>query len=232
MHSVSAGGVSPAGPTVRGTTAALAPVAIGLVVAAGTGAPAPGLLGVLLGAFVAWRVSGGGRLGLLALGFVRTSSLRQTVAIGVGVAALLHLVLSGVVLPWLSRVAGAPDLSAFAAIFGRPELLVAMLAIALVNGAFAEEIVFRGFLQRRLETHLKRNGSAAGAALIVSSLLFGLAHAYQGVTGVVGTAIAGAAFGLATLVDRRTIWAAVIAHGLYDWSSFVLLYLRGAPMTA
>jgi membrane protease YdiL (CAAX protease family) len=221
----------PAPVTALTTLAPIAAVAIGLGAAALTGSPAPALLSVLIGVVITWRVSGGGRHGWRALGFVRPVSPGRTLAIGAMIAGLLHGVLSLVLLPWLTRVVGAPDLSAFNAIFGRPELLAVMLAIALINGAFAEEIVFRGFLLRRLERHFGADRRAAVASLIVSSILFGLAHFYQGVTGIVGTTVAGAAFGAAMLVDRRVLWAAVIAHGLYDWSSLALLYLEGAPAT-
>ena len=34
---------------------------------------------------------------------------------------------------------------------------------------------------------------------------------------------------LARLFDRRLLWSAVIAHGLYDWLGMTIVFLRGVP---
>ena len=56
-------------------------------------------------------------------------------------------------------------------------------------------------------------------AVVISALVFGVGHLYQGVLGVGLTAFIGIALGAITLY-HRSIWPAVIAHGFFDASSF------------
>lgn len=209
----------------------VAVVLAGLALAALLKQPLFGLIGVLVAALAAWKLNSGGVQGWRSLGFVRPSRIAPTLAVGVAAALLTHAVIA-IALPIASRFFGPPDLAQFAALQGRLDLLLVMLTIALVNGAFAEEIVFRGFIQKRLIGGGSGWNSRVVAGWLATSLAFGLAHGYQGMTGVIGTALAGAVFGAAMLVDRRIIWSAVIAHGLYDWSAMVVVFVRGVPSVA
>jgi len=85
-------------------------------------------------------------------------------------------------------------------------------ALGLTAG-ICEEIVYRGYLFAVLTALF---GTVAAAAL--SALVFGLAHAYQGVRGVAGTALAGAvAAGL--VVWTGALWAPMVLHVVVDWTS-------------
>ena len=61
-------------------------------------------------------------------------------------------------------------------------------------------------------------------AVLVSALVFGIGHLYQGVIGVCVTAFIGVALGAITLY-HRSIWPAVIAHGCFDAASFLMVVL-------
>ena len=210
----------------KGTLLGVAPAIILVALGSLSGNMGLGLLGVLASAMVAWRIEGGGRTGWRVLGFVTPPSPGRTVGIGLGTFVAMHVLLGGIFLPLFSRLFGPADLSAFDAIRGHPERLVLMLAIALVNGGLAEEIVFRGFLFRRLETHAGGGRRGMAIAFAVSALVFGVGHAYQGMTGVAGTTIAGLVFAAAYVMDRRILWAAVIGHAVYDWSGILWLYFN------
>ena len=70
-------------------------------------------------------------------------------------------------------------------------------------------------------------------AVVISALVFGVGHLYQGVLGVGLTAFIGIALGAITLY-HRSIWPAVIAHGFFDASSFLMVILGAdklAPQT-
>jgi uncharacterized protein len=72
-----------------------------------------------------------------------------------------------------------------------------------------EEIIFRGFLVPALVTV---TGSTA-AAVVVSSVAFGSVHAYQGMVGVVRTALIGAVLAL-SLVATGSLVPAIVAHAV------------------
>ena len=72
--------------------------------------------------------------------------------------------------------------------------------------SFAEEALFRGWLQQRLLRWLP-----AIPALLVASLLFGIAHAAGGPLLVLFAFLAGVIYGLAWMWSRR-LWVAVLFH--------------------
>lgn len=58
-------------------------------------------------------------------------------------------------------------------------------------------------------------------AIVLSSMVFGLGHIYQGALGVVLTSFIGAGLGALTW-RNRSIWPSVWAHGFFDATSFLL----------
>ncbi len=81
--------------------------------------------------------------------------------------------------------------------------------VSLTAGV-VEEIVYRGFVIWWLQFYMP-----LWAAAIVSSIAFGLAHAYQGLMGVVKTGVIGGVFAL-IYVLTDTIWIPVLLHFLFD----------------
>ncbi len=101
----------------------------------------------------------------------------------------------------------------------------AFILLSLSAGV-CEEILFRGFLIRLL--HDPAPGLPLAGALVVSSLVFGLGHAYQGFKGALGTAIAGLALGLVFLLSGSLI-PAVILHALLDLQVVYVLRPASGP---
>jgi membrane protease YdiL (CAAX protease family) len=98
------------------------------------------------------------------------------------------------------------------------------LALSLTAG-ICEELVFRGYFIRTLAPWLGWWGAAA-----LGALCFGLLHAYQGRSGVVRTAVVGAALTLVTAATRSLV-PAMALHALVDVGSGLVtwLALREAP---
>lgn len=68
--------------------------------------------------------------------------------------------------------------------------LIPFVALSVTAG-LCEEFLYRGFAMAALG----RTGLPAGAVVLVSSIIFGLAHLYQGRTGFVSTMMLGILFG-------------------------------------
>lgn len=85
----------------------------------------------------------------------------------------------------------------------------AFFVVALTAG-FTEELIYRGFVMWCLTAWL---GLAAG--VVISSLFFGVAHAYLGKAHVIRTSIVGLIFALIVLASG-SLWPAVIVHALTD----------------
>jgi membrane protease YdiL (CAAX protease family) len=113
----------------------------------------------------------------------------------------------------------------------RVYLLVATTVVSFGLAGFREELWRSAVLTGISELFPNGFGHPAvrAAAVLATSVLFGIGHVTQGVGGVVLTALLGVAFG-AILLSRRSIWEAVLAHGVFDASSFLLLaFGAGAP---
>lgn len=95
-----------------------------------------------------------------------------------------------------------------------------LLVLVLGFVGVYEEIFARGLLLARCRSLF----SGTWTPVLISSLLFGLGHLYQGWIGVAQTTLIGIV--LALLVIRwGTLWPAIIAHALLDVSS--ILFLQG-----
>lgn len=97
------------------------------------------------------------------------------------------------------------------------DYLVLILLCCLIG--FSEELVFRGYLIVRFEQIFK----STWHAVLLSSLLFGAIHLYQGGDGAIVETAVGLAFGL-FFVRFRRLWPLVAAHALMDYWAFARLH--------
>lgn len=88
-----------------------------------------------------------------------------------------------------------------------------LFAALAVTAGVCEEVLFRGFLLFYLQEVFP--GFGVVGAVVVSSVIFGLCHFYQGVRGVLGTGVFGA--GMAILyVASGSLIVPIILHALLD----------------
>jgi membrane protease YdiL (CAAX protease family) len=89
--------------------------------------------------------------------------------------------------------------------------------LCLVVG-FSEELIFRGYLQQQSIAVLRN----LPAGVVLTALIFGAAHGYQGVRGIVLIGIYGALFGCITLL-RKNLFPGMLAHSWHDFATGMLL---------
>ncbi|MDN3557433.1 CPBP family intramembrane glutamic endopeptidase [Halomonas maura] len=106
---------------------------------------------------------------------------------------------------------------------GLPALFWAFAIANLLNTCVAEELLFRGLLQRWL---VERAGWRLG--LFAASGLFGIAHLAGGTAFVLVATAAGGLYGLVYLWTGRLVWAVLVHWGL----NLTHLALFTYPMTA
>ena len=93
--------------------------------------------------------------------------------------------------------------------------------LVAITAGVCEEILYRGFLIqyfRELPVHV-----GLTEALVMSACVFGIAHLYQGIMGIVQTAILGAIFGV-LFVATGSLFLPMVLHALIDLR--ILLILR------
>jgi membrane protease YdiL (CAAX protease family) len=99
-----------------------------------------------------------------------------------------------------------------------------MILVSFVVAGLREELWRAGLLAGLRVLWPRAFGSRPGqfGAAAVAAVLFGIGHWAQGPIAVVGTGLIGVGFG-AIMVAHRSIWPAVIAHGMFDATSFALI---------
>jgi membrane protease YdiL (CAAX protease family) len=100
------------------------------------------------------------------------------------------------------------------------EEIAAWTLLCIVAG-FAEEVAFRGYLQRQFIAWAR---GRVPAGVVFSALCFGAAHAYEGVRGMFLIAVFGALFSLLALY-RRTLRPGILAHAGHDFAAGLALAL-------
>jgi membrane protease YdiL (CAAX protease family) len=90
-----------------------------------------------------------------------------------------------------------------------------LVALAASVG-LAEELVMRAYLITRFERLLR----STWVAVVLSAIIFGMFHSYQGLFGVWHAFLSGVVYGVAFAWSRR-LWPIAIAHAVFDLSSFL-----------
>ena len=122
------------------------------------------------------------------------------------------------------------DISAYENLQGNLGQLLFFLLLTWTLAAFGEEIVYRGYLQRRIGDVLGENSVGILVSIGVSSILFGMAHTEQGVIGVIVTTLDAIFFSALKRKYDNNLWAPILAHGISNTIGLVAFFLVG-PIT-
>ena len=87
------------------------------------------------------------------------------------------------------------------------------------TAGFCEEIAFRGYLLTRLRLVGKLKSWVV--PVVISSVVFGACHAYQGWPGFILISIYGAMFAL-LYIRTGSLWPCIIAHSLNDLGALII----------
>lgn len=142
-----------------------------------------------------------------------------------GYTFLIILINDILIEPWVEIITQKPvDLSAFESLHGNVINLLVILSITWAIAAFGEEFFFRGYIMNRLAHLLGNNNTSWIIATILSSIVFGIVHAYQGISGIITTGMVGLILALAFYQNKNNLWAGILAHGIYDTYGLTMIY--------
>jgi len=164
------------------------------------------------------------------VGFRLYRDWRTTLAIGVAAGIGIELLELFATQPLLARLTGQmPDLSAFSRVAGNLQWLSLSLVLTWTLFAFGEELVFRGYLMERIAGLFGRTRAAWVVALASASVVFGLSHFQQGITGISENLIDGLLLGALYLRFGGNLAIPIVAHGVTDTVDFLLLFSHHYP---
>ena len=163
-----------------------------------------------------------------SLGFKKCKNAVQMIGVVLFSVMLWQLIQIGIIMPILNHLTGTmQDLSAFANLKGNLSQLSLYLLLSWTLAAFGEEIVYRGYLQKRLGALFGTRTLGLVLAIGISSLLFGVAHTEQGIIGVVVTTLDALFFSWLKMKYENNLWAAILAHGFSNSVGLITFYFIG-----
>lgn len=146
--------------------------------------------------------------------------------IGLAVVLLLFMRFG---LPMIyGKLGGVPEVVRYAELQGNTALFIGGLLAIWVSAAFAEELLFRGFVQNRLENLLGNRGGWVLVALLQGGMV-GLLHYNEQVSSMVVYGSIAAIFGAFYYFGGRNLWHLVLFHGLRDSMALTQIYMNGLP---
>ena len=164
------------------------------------------------------------------VGLTRYLSWPVTITIGVGLGVLTEAFQLLITQPILSRLIGKePDLELFRMLTGNLKMTLLFIALSWTLAAFGEELFWRGYLMNRVADVGGRTPAAWIVSLVIVNMAFGVAHGYQGLTGLIEEGISGLFLGLMYLRTGKNLCVPIIAHGLGDTIDMVLLFFGKMP---
>jgi len=134
-------------------------------------------------------------------------------------------VLASVVMANITGIPEAADHSVYNYISGNFGMLLLSLAGVYIVSSFGEEIVYRAFLINRISELGANTKTTRILAVLISSIIFGLAHYSWGPMGIIQTTFMGLALGCSYVYLKKRIWVLIIAHVYMDTILMVQMYL-------
>ena len=147
--------------------------------------------------------------GLKGIGVRRITPLDLAWAVAFFLAAIL--VLSG--LAWVMASFGLEIPSEIELLIPQDFQGRVLWVVVSITAGFCEEVAFRGYLMTRIRLLTKSNSWIIPT--IISSLVFGVCHSYQGIAGFILISIYGLLFSL-LYIRTRSLWPCIIAHFFQD----------------
>lgn len=137
----------------------------------------------------------------------------------------LYILIDLLIQPFLESFLGELDLGALDGLRGNPLAFILSMLAMWIFAAFGEELFYRGFLMKRIAELMGPGDEFWFLAAVINGVYFGLAHLYQGLTGVIITGLVGFLFGL-LFMKKRSLLILVLIHGIYDSIGLTLIFIE------
>jgi CAAX protease family protein len=157
----------------------------------------------------------------IEIGLARPRSWILTALFGLLFGGVFKLLSKSVLLPLMGV---GPINPAYHYLVGNTLALPGIIFVILVSAAFGEEVFYRGYLFERLGKWWGKSVPARSATVLVTAILFGLAHlADQGRDGALQAVITGLVFGTIYAATGR-LWFVMFAHAGFDLTAVAIIY--------
>jgi len=147
-------------------------------------------------------------------------------------AVLIFFIFDILVQPFIELVWGKIDISSLDFIRGDLSKYFLFVLMMWILAAFGEEFLYRGYFMKQIALLFGNNNRSWIISAAIIGVVFGLAHAYQGMSGMVITGLIGFVFGLIFSKNQQNLPLVVLIHGIYDMIGLTLIYLDSERVLA
>lgn len=156
---------------------------------------------------------------------ISSHSWRNNIIKASAFAIVLYLVMEFGVQHILNSYFGSPDISSFDPIRGNIVVYLLYLIMMIIVAGFGEEFLYRGYLMTYLSKAMGNTNLAWIGSAFMVSFVFGLAHAYQGISGMVSTGLIGLILSLTFAFSQKNLVLLMLIHIIYDFIGITLIFL-------
>ena len=128
--------------------------------------------------------------------------------------------------PILQHYFGNSDLSSIEDIRGNLAGYIVIMIIMWVFAAFGEEFLFRGYYMKSLAELMGSSNKSWLLSAIITSIYFGVSHAYQGTAGMVSVFLWSLFISMLFNKNRNNLLLLVLIHGFSDTIGLTMIYLN------
>jgi membrane protease YdiL (CAAX protease family) len=156
-----------------------------------------------------------------AIGFIRPKSWLVSLGIGIAFGCTFKLLMKAIVMPLLGA---DPINQAYHYLAGNTAALPGMILTMIIVAGFGEETVYRGWMFERLRELWGTAVWARTLTVLLTSVVFGLAHyPVQGLAGAQQAIISGLVLGTIFAMTHR-IFMVMVAHAAFDLVALAIIY--------
>jgi membrane protease YdiL (CAAX protease family) len=178
------------------------------------------LLSIILIGFAFWNQD----INLEQMGFSYPDDWTKTILLGLLLGGILNILALTLFEPIIEKITKKPvDVTIVESVGGNWKSLLIFLAFGWVMGGFIEEILFRGFLMVEINKLLGTGNVCLAINVLLTSSIFGIAHWYQGKSGVLITGLLGAFLGAIFVWNEFNLWLPIFVHGFIN--TFGLIFI-------
>ena len=163
----------------------------------------------------------------IGLGFFPPENWGITILWGFLLGIAIQLISTLFLEPFADKVTNSTtDHSGFESLRGNLVNFLLVLLTVWILVAIVEEVIFRGYMMGEIAELIGTSKIALAVNVILSSILFGLAHWYQGKSGALSTGIIGAVLGILFIASGFNLWLPILTHGFIDTVGLFLIYVN------
>jgi uncharacterized protein len=165
---------------------------------------------------------------LATLGFDPPENWGTTILLALALGTATQVLGVALIEPLSDKLSGTShDLSIIENVRGNWRALLQWLLLVWLFVPVLEEGIYRGFLMTEIARVIGTGPVASLVNVLVSSLVFGLSHGYQGRSGIISTSLVGSVLGIIFILSGFNLWLAIFTHGFIDTVGLALIAVDG-----